>query len=263
MNTTVALYERGAEIGHGDWARSMNGPLLTVSLAVVVVLSATGCKEPKLPQRPGLKCGPADTEFVSVAGGGTLQKRAVTAADFECCAVAGRCSVESFADARQRGCTIGDPRKEEHPANCVDFDGAAQYCKSIGATLPTAALWLRAVGGTRQTYPWGDAPVRNKANCDQGVCGDRFAMTAPVTAFADSAGPNGAVQLAGNVFAWLDDWYESPANTAPELAVTKRTYRQLRGGSWREHEHAMRNDAVHYKRPKERLSNIGFRCARP
>ena len=222
-----------------------------------------GCKRAPPPyQRAGVQCSAPDKAFVAVTGGGYIQKHAVTAHDFECCAIAGACSTDTFDTAGWR-CTIGDDKRAQHPATCVSFEGAQQYCAWIGATLPDEALWLRAVGGTGQAYPWGDVPPTGRANCDDGVCKDPFKQTAPVTALSQHAAENGAVQLAGNVFAWLDTWYASPKGTPADLRAPEKTYRVLKGGSWREHEHAMRNDARHYKRPGEKLGNIGARCARP
>ena len=239
---------------------------MTRSSFVTVLLTAavltTACGKDKLPKRPGLVCDSIDEQFVKVSRDTTLHKHAVTAHDYECCAVTGACGLQTFFDRDHRGCTIGDDKRADHPANCVNYEGAAQYCAWRKARLPTATEWLAAAGGADRIYPWGGKSVAGMANCDQGVCADKWPITAPVTAFSHAAAPTGAVQLAGNVFSWLDGWYESPLGTPPKLAVADKTFRLLKGGSWREHEHSMRNDAVHYKRPTERLSNIGFRCAR-
>ncbi len=232
------------------------------ALAVVVSAALIGCSKPRVPPRPGLSCKAPDTVFVDVGDGEQIQKWAVTAHDYECCIAAGGCEEGTILGHDHRGCTAGDDRLAQHPINCVNFAGAKQYCGWIKARLPTEALWLRAVGTDKQRYPWGSHPVAGRANCDQGVCGDRWPVTAPVRAFEQHAAGCGAVQLAGNVFAWLDQWYDERPQTPAHLAVAARTYRLLKGGSWREHEHAMRNDARHYKRPTEKLSNIGFRCAR-
>lgn len=244
----------------------MSRGLLLAILTPALALLMVGCSKDKLPLRPGLVCGAPDEAFVKLDAAGVvgvqLQKYAVTAHDFECCAVAGGCELQTFFDHRHRGCTIGDDGRADHPANCVNWQGAAQYCEWREARLPTPAEWLAAAGGPARRYPWGDGPVAGMANCDQGVCADKWPVTAPVTAFAHGTSPSGAVQLAGNVFSWLDAWHVSPPATPSKLAAPTSTYRLLKGGSWREHEHAMRNTSLHYKRPTERLSNIGFRCAR-
>lgn len=230
-------------------------------VAMVACVATVACKRTVGAGEPITGDG-VDTEFVAVKGGGAIQKRAVSAADYARCVAAGACSEDNVLDASHRGCTVGAPGLSDHPANCVSHQGAREYCQHIGAQLPTEALWLRAVGGAARPFPWGSAPVQGRANCDQGICKDQWQITAPVSALADSAAPCGAIQMAGNVFSWLADWYVSPAGTPPQLRVEARAYRLLKGGSWREHEHALRNEARHYKRPAERLSNIGFRCAR-
>ena len=67
-------------------------------------------------------------------------------------------------------------------------------------------------------------------------CEDGFEYTAPVGSFPGGASWVGALDLSGNVWEWVADWYDaeyyarSPREnpTGPE----EGDYRVLRGGSW-------------------------------
>lgn len=78
---------------------------------------------------------------------------------------------------------------------------ARTYVAWIGA-LPTEAQWLRACqGDDRRTYPWGDQPPDEaRANVDGAV-----GRTAPVGSYPAGASPCGALDMAGNVWEWVDD----------------------------------------------------------
>ncbi len=248
------------------------------ALTTAIVAAVAGCKKPPGPRRSGLVCGEPDRTFVAVAKGqrkadssvSEILKYAVTSNNYECCVAAGACPPDTVLMGPGAGCTVGVDRLAQHPVNCVSHAGAESYCKWIGGSLPNAAFWVAAARAEDPTaaWPWGSEWRTNAANCDPGVCKDRYPVTAPVRAFASFASAAGAVQMAGNVFEWTSTWFSQPrrrrsdADLGPGLRAPARTFRVLKGGSWREHEHAMRIESEHYKRPEERLSNIGFRCAR-
>jgi formylglycine-generating enzyme required for sulfatase activity len=155
--------------------------------------------------------------------------------------------------------------------NCVDQAEAAALCRWLGGRLPTAREWEYAArSGQAAIYPWGDGPVTGaRANfCDARCAGalanpeawrrngwldasqdDGFAGTAPVGAFDAGVTAWGLADLAGNVAEWTSSSYQGG-----EVEV--------RGGSWYHPASALRVSFRTGVAPAERLSSLGFRCAR-
>ncbi len=245
--------------------RRVGSPVLAPLLLVGVLALSGGCKKADDAAKACKKA--AESEMVRVAVAGhepfDIDRFAVRADAYMCCVRAGACGRKTALMGPGGACNLGVEARADHPANCVEHRGAEQLCRWLGRRLPTEQeRVLAATGGTEHAYPWGDRFAPGKANCDEGVCKDGHAGTAPVTAFAASAAPTGAVQLAGNVFEWTATWYASPAGTPDDLRAPAKTFRVLKGGSWREHAWSLRNDASHYLKADVRSSNIGFRCAR-
>jgi len=164
-----------------------------------------------------------------------------------------------------------DPRlnSDDQPVVGVDWNDAMAYCQWAGATLPTEAQWEKAARGTDGAiYPWGN----QLATCDYAVmdegqgkgCGKGDAPW-PVGSKPKGASPFGVLDMAGNVWEWVQDWY-GPYPSTPQTNPTgpeKGQAKVLRGGSWfydaPRVRAAMRNGL-----PMDwRDSGIGFRCTLP
>lgn len=144
------------------------------------------------------------------------------------------------------------------PAQGISWTQAVKYCESIGKRLPTEAEWEKAARGTEsRVYPWGEVFVPGYANTSESGIG----VATRVGNFFETPSIFGCMDLSGNVYEWVFDWYEAyPGNTD----VTKeygQIYRVLRGGSYRGDKFEARATARHFDRVDSNRRDYGCRCA--
>jgi len=120
----------------------------------------------------------------------------------------------------------------DHPVVALSWDGANAYCTWAERRLPTEAEWEKAAGGTDgRKYPWGnDAPT-----CEQAQFSGCEGNTVAVGTKPAGASPYGALDMAGNVWEWISDswdsnYYASSPGENPAGPSTNRT-EVLRSGS--------------------------------
>jgi len=155
--------------------------------------------------------------------------------------------------------------KDEQPVVGVSWFGARAYCLWLSMLsgeeyrLPTEQEWEWAAGGRREEpakvlkvkeYPWGDKPEPTPKHANYG---NHEGATTPVGRYPDGATPEGLYDMAGNVWEWMEDWYDSD-----------KDMKALRGGSWYGLPESLRcHVRDDFLNPVFRVGYYGFRVVRP
>lgn len=201
-----------------------------------------------------------------------IDRTEATVAAYRSCVGSGHCTVPTPVD---EFCNWDQSGHDDHPINCVDWNQARAHCRWAQKRLPTEAEWERAARGPfGGRYPWGNAWF------PQWACWNRLQTTpdlplraqvklgtCSVGSHPQGASPEGALDMAGNVWEWVNDWsddnYYAGAAQRNPTGPSEGTERVIRGGGWNAGEAPMllavnRSEAP----PEERAGVLGFRCAR-
>ena len=153
-----------------------------------------------------------------------------------------------------------------------------KFCQWLGGKerkryrLPSEAEWEWAAKGEQNlVYPWGgqtgQGTLANFADAlttfpwrDPQV-NDGYAETSPVGNYPDGASPFGMDDMAGNVWEWCLDFYDTykggeKTNPRGPLHGAQRVYR---GGSWKSRFASLKTTTRGYNQPTYASNDVGFR----
>lgn len=261
--STEGTYKITVSVSDSKASAVTDSVTITVSsIPEMVLISAGGFIMGSDPGEGRLDEGPEHTVYLDAY---YIDKQEVTNAQYKACVDAGVCRAPRSSSSNTRSSYYGSPKYDNYPVIYVDWYQAKIYCEWRGKRLPTEAEWEKAARGTdERTYPWGDTePDCNYANfCCGGYCvGD----TLKVGSYEKGASYYGVMDMAGNVWEWVNDWYDSgyysvsPYSnpTGPETGTSE----VLRGGSWLDRPYELRASSRLSSAPTLTSDLIGFRCA--
>jgi formylglycine-generating enzyme required for sulfatase activity len=226
---------------------------------------------------------------VTFAAGYYIAKYEVTTATYAACQTAspGTCTAPSTADWDGVGwgtnSTSSSPTRLDHPQNGLTWDQAGAVCTWLGGLLPSEAQWeYAATGPTHRVYPWGDtlppSCAANVAVYDEDGSGTRpWACDSCTTSGCSGTKPegtktagmawSGALDMAGNVLEWCQDWHHSDYTSAPTdgsaWVSPTGSGRVIRGGAFYYGAPGLRSASRASDPPGTRRAYNGARCLRP
>jgi len=187
----------------------------------------------------------------------------VTNQQYKACVDAGTCELPSSKSSSTHPSYYENPEFDNYPVLYVNWDKANRYCEVwAGGDLPTEAQWEKAARGTdKRTYPWGSAePNKDLLNYYQNI-----GNTTQVGSYGSGKSPYNAYDMAGNVWEWVNDYYQSDYyadNASNPQGYLSGEYRVLRGGSWNYDDDLARSAYRLRGNPSYASYSFGFRCSR-
>jgi len=161
--------------------------------------------------------------------------------------------------------------QEQFPITNVNLPEVKQFLTWCGKRLPTEAEWTRAArGDDERIYPWGDKWETKW--CRSAASGSPGSVA--VGSFPQGASPYGVLDMAGNVFEWVDSPFKEYPGFQPIILDTGKkksltiapqfnsSWRVIKGGSFTTIQQFTRIDVRLGQSSSDSDAALGFRCAR-
>jgi formylglycine-generating enzyme required for sulfatase activity len=186
-----------------------------------------------------------------------IYRTKVTNGQYAFCVGTGKCTPPNRKDDP----LFSDPLHANDPVVGVDHAQASAYCAAVHGRLPTEAEWEKtARGPDGNLYPWGDGKPQcgllNFENC--------VGNTTPVNVYPYGKSYYEALDMEGNIFEWVADWYKadyyatSPADDP--LGPDGGTERSVRSSAFNSGANQTEAASRFFSRPEDHRDNLGFRC---
>ncbi len=190
-----------------------------------------------------------------------IDKYEITNAMYKLCVQASVCSPPSDFQSSTHSSYYGNSRYDQYPVINITWFDANTYCKWAGRRLPTEAEWEKAARGTdARIFHWGNEFGGNLANYNNNKLD-----TTQVGSFPGGSSFFGLLDMAGNVWEWVADWYQ--ASYYKEMPLQNPTgpssgsRKIVRGGGFKSTYFYLRISYRFGWDPEYYDNNIGFRCA--
>lgn len=219
----------------------------------------------------GSDTGPKDEHpaHVVTVSSFRIDRYEVTNERYAACVEDGVCTAPTLTSSHRRSDYYRNPDFADYPVIFVDWNQAQRFCQYAGGRLPTEAEWEKAARGDdmkERTYPWGEAP----ASCELANLGGAAGCVGDTDRIGRrpaGQSPFGAMDMAGNVWEWVSDWYDNDyyktsVSIDPQGPKEGRL-KVMRGGCWKSGADSLRVSCRKAELPATWAYNIGFRCVYP
>jgi formylglycine-generating enzyme required for sulfatase activity len=200
-----------------------------------------------------------------------IDQTEVTNKMYALCVSSGKCSPPKSSESSTRKNYYGNPEYDNFPVIYVSWDDASAYCAWADSRLPTEAEWEKAaswdeINQVKYTYPWGN--TTNDCSLSNFPDGSKYCVgdTTAVDNYPNGKSPYGALDMIGNVWEYVADWFGDryywtlPDGVHNPTGPSSGEYHAVRGGEWGANSYTHTADRDF---DEDGAANfLGIRCAR-